>query len=584
MNTVDQGVNPRTGEPVGEPIPHTTPAELDQLAAAAAQAAPAMARREGRSAQLRAIGAALEQARVELVEVADAETALGAARLGGELTRARVQFELFADAVDDGSFLDIVIDHADPQALPAPRPDLRRMLAPIGPVAVFAASNFPFAFAVAGGHTASALAAGCPVIVKAHPGHPQTSARSGRVIAEALRATGAPAGAFAVVYGFEIGRALVRHPVIAAVGFTGSIPGGRALFDLASSRPDPIPFYGELGSLNPTVVTPGALAARSDAIVSGFVGSFTLGAGQFCTKPGLLFLPAGHGLDAALAEAVGSTAVGPLLGQRIRDAFGHGVAELANAPEVRTIAAPGAVASHGGGFAVAPALFAVPAAAVIARQTPVLEECFGPTAVIVEYGSTDELLAALAAVPGSLTATVHGDPDVEPELARALLDHAAARAGRVIWDGWPTGVAVSAAQHHGGPWPSSTSALHTSVGTAAMARFLRPVVYQDVPDPLLPPALQESNPLGLPRRVDGTVHSARRGARRSLSGGECAVRHAGNDGLARSRARVYADRAEAERLPPWTLGFGLFCAMHERVVQRTPGYARSGRTDSKASC
>ncbi len=521
MNTVDLGVNPRTGEPVGEPIPHTTPAALDQLAAAAAQAAPTMARREGRSAQLRAIGAALERARDELVEIADAETALGAVRLSGELTRARVQFELFADAVDDGSFLDIVIDHADPQALPAPRPDLRRMLAPIGPVAVFAASNFPFAFSVAGGDTASALAAGCPVIVKAHPGHPQTSARSGRVIAEALRATGAPAGAFAVVYGFEIGRDLVRHPAVAAVGFTGSIPGGRALFDLASSRPDPIPFYGELGSLNPTVVTPAALAARPDAIVSGFVGSFTLGAGQFCTKPGLLFLPAGHGLDAMLAEAVGNATVGPLLGQRIRDAFGHGVADLASATTVRTIVGPGAAdgppnpatggfpAGDAGGFAVTPALFAVPASAVIARQAPVLEECFGPTAVIVEYGSTDELLAALVAVPGSLTATVHGDPDSEPELARALLDHAAAHAGRVIWDGWPTGVAVSAAQHHGGPWPSSTSALHTSVGTAAMARFLRPVVYQNVPDPLLPPALQESNPLGLPRRVDGTVHSAR---------------------------------------------------------------------------
>jgi NADP-dependent aldehyde dehydrogenase len=506
--TVDQGVNPRTGEPVGDPVPHTASVELDRLAVAAATAAPAMAVLDRRSARLRAVGAALDQAREELVETADAETGLGSARLNGELTRARVQFEMFADAVDDGSFLDIVIDHADPHALPAPRPDLRRMLVPIGPVAVFAASNFPFAFSVAGGDTASALAAGCPVIVKAHPGHPQTSARSMRVIGAALRSEGAPAGAFAVVHGFDIGRDLVRHPVIAAVGFTGSVPGGRALFDLAQSRPDPIPFYGELGSLNPTVVTPGALATRADAVVSGFVGSFTMGAGQFCTKPGLLFLPAGHGLDEALAQAVAGAGLGPLLNERIRDGFGRGVAGVAEAAQVRAIVAP--TQPHSPGFSVGPALFAVPAAAVIEQREPLLDECFGPTALIVEYASTDELLSALAAVPGSLTATVHADPETEPQLARALLERASSGAGRVVWDGWPTGVAVAPAQHHGGPWPSSTSALHTSVGTAAVRRFLRPVVYQNVPNMLLPEPLRDANPLGLPRRVNGTVHSERR--------------------------------------------------------------------------
>ena len=514
--TADQGWNPRSGQPVGGPVPHTTTDELDRLATAAAAAGPELAALAGRADRLRAVAAALEAAREELVAVADEETALGPTRLGSELTRARVQLEMFADAVDEGSFLDVVIDRPDPDARPAPRPDLRRMMVPIGPVAVYAASNFPFAFSVAGGDTASALAAGCPVLVKAHPGHPQTSVQSGRVIATALREHGAPDGTFAVVHGFEAGRDLVRHPAIRAAGFTGSLAGGRALFDLAQSRPDPIPFYGELGSLNPTVVTPGALAARPQEIVAGFVGSYLLGAGQFCTKPGLLFLPEGHGLDHALAQAVAGTAVHPLLGERIHDGYGLGVAALVDEPDVRAVVPPAASRAGGpagAGFAVAPTLFAVSAAAFVrrldwsgspARRTmrgPLLEECFGPTALIVEYASTGELLAALDAVPGSLTTTLHGEPDAEPELVRALLERAAGLAGRVVWSSWPTGVAVTAAQHHGGPWPATTAALHTSVGTAAMRRFLRPVAYQAVPDALLPEALRDDNPLGLPRRV-----------------------------------------------------------------------------------
>ena len=497
---MDQGYDPRTGQPVGEPVPHTSSAEIDRLSTAAAAVAPALAPLAGRADRLRAVAGALEAAREQLVAVADAETALGPARLNSELTRARVQFEMFAAEVDDGSFLDIVIDRPDPNAQPAPRPDLRRMMVPIGPVAVYAASNFPFAFSVAGGDTASALAAGCPVIVKAHPGHPQTSVLSGRVIAAALREHGAPEGTFAVVYGFEAGRDLVQHPAIRAAAFTGSVAGGRALFDLAQSRPDPIPFYGELGSLNPTVVTRGALAGRAQEIVTGFVGSYLLGSGQFCTKPGLLFLPEGHGLDVALAEAVAGAAVGPLLGERIHQAYVHGVATLADEPDVRTVVPP--TASAAGGYTVAPSLFAVSAAAFVKRRGPLLEECFGPTALIVEYASTDDLLAALDAVPGSLTTTVHADPEAEADLVRTLLDRAAARSGRVVWSGWPTGVAVTAAQHHGGPWPATTAPLHTSVGTAAIRRFLRPVVYQSVPDALLPDELRDANPLGLPRRVN----------------------------------------------------------------------------------
>jgi NADP-dependent aldehyde dehydrogenase len=466
-----------------------------------------------RAALLRAIAGALEEARDELVALADEETGLGPVRLGGELTRAQTQLEMFADVVDEGSFLQAVIDHADPDAA---RPDLRRMLVPIGPVAVFAASNFPFAFSVVGGDTASALAAGCPVIVKAHPGHPGLSARCGELIAAVVAHRGAPAGTFALVFGVDAGRDLVRHPAIAAVGFTGSVPGGRALFDLAQSRPEPIPFYGELGSLNPTVVTPGALAERGEAIATGFVASYTLGSGQFCTKPGLLFLPAGHGLTDTLAGQVGATTVGPLLNVRIRDGYTRGVAGLAAAPGVRPVvteaAASAASTVDGNGYGVVPTLFAVPAGALTGA---LLEECFGPTALVVEYGSTAELTAALDVVPGSLTATLHADAVTEPDLIRALLAQVSAKAGRVVWDGWPTGVAVTAAQQHGGPWPASTAVRTTSVGTAAVDRFLRPVAYQNLPDALLPPALQEANPLGLPRRIDGLIHSGHTGGAQS---------------------------------------------------------------------
>jgi NADP-dependent aldehyde dehydrogenase len=510
MTGVDQGMSPYTGEPVGAPVPHTTPDELDRVAVAAKQAAHLMAATPlpERASVLRAVAGALDVARSELVALADAESGLGEARLEGELTRAIGQFTMFADLIDEGTFLDAIIDLADPGSVP-PRPDLRRMLVPIGPVAVFAASNFPFAFSVAGGDTASALAAGCPVVVKAHPGHPGLSVRCGEIIAGALTERGMPAGAFAVVHGLEAGRALVTHPAIAAVGFTGSIPGGRALFDLAQSRPDPIPFYGELGSLNPTVVTPGALAERGEAVADGFVASFTLGTGQFCTKPGLLFLPAGHGLGPGLAERAAGKQVRPMLNERIRDGWTRGVEELAATPGVRVVARQ--TSTVDGGYAVTPALFAVDATDLAERGGALLEECFGPSALVVEYHNTEDLMAALDAVPGSLTATLHADVDAEPDLVRSLLAHVSAKAGRVVWDGWPTGVAVTAAQQHGGPWPSSTSVLHTSVGAAAIRRFLRPVAYQDLPDALLPAPLQDANPLAVPRRVNGVLHSGHTG-------------------------------------------------------------------------
>lgn len=507
--TADQGHDPRTGAPVGQPVPHTGPAELDRICRAATDAAAALAGMPpaGRAELLSAVAQALGESAGELVPLADAETGLGPARLAGELTRTQVQLEMFAAALAEGSFLAAVIDLPDPQARPAPRPDLRRMLTPVGPVAVYAAGNFPFAFSIAGGDTASALAAGCPVVVKAHPGHPGLSMRCGQIVSGALAGAGAPAGAFAVVHGLDTGRALVQHPAIAAAGFTGSLAGGRALFDLAAGRPDPIPFHGELGALNPVVVTAGALASRAEQLVAGFAGSCTMGSGQFCTKPGVLFLPAGHGLTGRLAEAVQQAPVGPLLSERIRDGFGQTAAALAAVPGVRQILGPPEGRS-GPGWAAGPVLLAVDAPVLVDCAGELLQECFGPAALLVEYAGTGELLAALDVLPGSLTATIHADHGGEADLVTAVMNRLTPRAGRVIFDGWPTGVAVTWAMHHGGPWPATTSPGHSSVGVTAIRRFQRPVVYQDAPQPLLPPALRDANPWRIPRRVNGILQPA----------------------------------------------------------------------------
>ncbi|MFG2005562.1 aldehyde dehydrogenase (NADP(+)) [Spirillospora sp. NPDC048911] len=425
-----------------------------------------------RAAFLRGIADRLDEAAGELIPLAAEETGLAPDRLTGEMARTTGQLRLFAGVVEDGGFLDIVIEDGDPA--------LYRLNRPIGPVAVYAASNFPFAFSVAGGDTASALAAGCPVVVKAHPGHPRTSRRTAELVREALAK--APEGTFAMVEGFEAGRALVEHPAIKAAAFTGSTRGGRALFDLASGRPDPIPFYGELGSVNPVFVTPSAARERAEEIARGFAASFTSSSGQLCTKPGLLFLPAGHGLGEMLDGLTGEVTPHPLLTSGIQDAFAEGVAELAARPGVSLLAGR----RPDGGDDPAPAVFSVPARDL----TPELwEEHFGPATLIVEYDTDEELLDAAEAMPGSLTATVHAEP-ADDRLAGALLDKVRDRAGRVVFNGWPTGVAVTAAMHHGGPWPATTAPSHTSVGTTAIRRFLVPVVYQNVPARLLPAPLK----------------------------------------------------------------------------------------------
>ncbi|MBV2362241.1 aldehyde dehydrogenase (NADP(+)) [Streptomonospora nanhaiensis] len=496
-------IDPRTGTPVEVVAEETGAQELDALCRAAGEAAApfAAAGRQWRAGLLRRIAAELEADREAIVELADRETALGPTRLNGELTRTCYQFELFAQAVEEGSYTEAVIDHAGDTPM-GPRPDLRRMLLPLGPVAVFGASNFPLAFSVPGGDTAAALAAGCPVVIKAHPAHPATSLRTFAALERAAAAEGAPKGVLALVHGVRAGADLVAHPAIRAVGFTGSLRGGRALFDIASSRPDPIPFYGELGSVNPLVVAPAAASARGEEIAQGITGSFTLGAGQFCTKPGLVFLPedeAGTSVADAMAQAVGGLAPGVLLSEQVRGGYEEGTRRLAGSAAVRSLAE--GTAPEGTGWGAAVRLLATSAADLTAETA---EECFGPATLVVTYRDRDELAEALERVPGSLTATLIAD-DADAEFTAALEPVLRDRAGRIVYNGYPTGVAVAWGQHHGGPWPATTSALHTSVGITSIRRFLRPMTWQNAPQELLPDELRDTPEHPLPRRVDGTL-------------------------------------------------------------------------------
>jgi NADP-dependent aldehyde dehydrogenase len=482
----DVSYDARTGQPVEE-IPVSTLSEVDAVLAEAAVAAPVVAATSPveRKAWLYALADALDATVDELVAIADRETGLGDERLRMEIGLAATQLRYYADIAVEGSFVDAVIDAR-----------IARMRVPLGPVAVFGASNFPFLFSVLGTDAASALASGCPVVVKAHPAHPALSARLGRLAREAL--ADAPAGLFGLVSGFEAGARLVRSPHTAAVAFTGSQRAGLALWRMANERDVVIPVFAEMGTVNPVVVTPAAVS-KLDDLASGFVGSFTRGTGQYCTKPGLLFAPAGSDMAARVAKALRQLKPSAwLLTAQIADAAVDGVGELVSAGG--TVA--GQVAGPGAGWTAPTTVLTVPIEKLTSGSR-LLEECFGPVAIVTEYADRAELEAALGELQGTLAAAVmagDNDPDVP-----WLIDRLTKLAGRVTVDDWPTGVALTWAQQHGGPWPATTNPSTTSVGAAALTRFTRPVAYQNVPDAALPPALQEANPWQLPRRTAGMI-------------------------------------------------------------------------------
>ncbi|GMV29631.1 MAG: 2,5-dioxovalerate dehydrogenase [Rhodanobacteraceae bacterium] len=498
-----RGIDPATGTAL-EPVFHgACEADVERAVQQAAAAAPELAARSGaeRALLLRAIADELESARADFERRVPLETALPAARANGELGRTIGQLRLFADLVAEGSWVDARIDHADPQRQPLPRPDVRSMRRPLGPVVVFGASNFPLAFSVAGGDTASALAAGCPVIVKAHPAHPATSERAGAAIAAAVARCGFPPGTFSLLFdpGHAVGVALVRHPAVCAVAFTGSTVGGRALMDIAAARPRPIPVYAEMGSINPVFVLPAALAARGGAIAEQLHASVLQGVGQFCTSPGVIVVPEGRAGDAlrdALRERFAGSAAAPMLTAAIAQKHAAGVSRLAGRDGVASLVAPAQPEGS-----AQPSLFEVDAERFIADAV-LQDEIFGPTSLLVRVRDVSRMRVLAGALPGQLTATLIADADDAAEAA-PLVDALSGIAGRVLMNGVPTGVEVCAAMVHGGPYPASSDARSTSVGTAAIERFARRVCYQNVPDALLPAALQEGNPLGISRLVDG---------------------------------------------------------------------------------
>jgi NADP-dependent aldehyde dehydrogenase len=439
----------------------------------------------------------------ELIRRCMQETALPEARLNGERGRTVNQLKLFARVLLEGSWVEARIDTAIPDREPVPKPDLRRMLIPLGPVGVFGAGNFPLAFSVAGGDTTSALAAGCPVVVKAHPAHPGTSEMVGRAILKAARQTSMPEGIFSLVHGqsVEAGLAIVNHPLAGAIGFTGSFKGGKALFGAAVRRPVPIPVYAEMGSTNPVFLLPGALKERGETIARGLAGSVTLGVGQFCTNPGLVFLIQSKEADDFINDAaaeISAVSAGTMLTGQIKASYNLGIETLSNIEgvEVKGKGKPGKGVCHG-----TPLLLQT-SAGVFLENPRLEEEVFGPSTLIVTAADKDQLMEAASCLRGHLTATIHHSGSELDEYAQ-LVDLLESRVGRLIIDGFPTGVEVCPSMHHGGPFPATTDVRTTSVGTAAIQRFARPVCYQDFPRASLPDELRDENPLKILRLVNG---------------------------------------------------------------------------------
>ncbi|MDQ5980299.1 MAG: 2,5-dioxopentanoate dehydrogenase [Verrucomicrobiota bacterium] len=502
--------DPAKNTPLEPTFLAATSADADRAATLAAIAALALARLSGadRGKFLRAIAANLETKADDLVARAMQETALPEARLKGEVARTVGQLRLYAQAAEGGDWTDARIETAQPDRKPLPKPDHRSMLRPLGPVVVFGSSNFPFAYSVAGGDTASAFAAGCPVIVKAHPAHPGTSELTGRLILHAVRDCGLPEGTFSLLFdaGFEIGQALVQHPLVKAVGFTGSVKGGRALADLGAARPEPIPVYAEMGSVNPVFILPGALAERAAAIVDGLHASSTLGVGQFCTNPGLIVLqrsPQAEQFVKDLAAKLAGTPEGSMLTAGIAKAYATNTGVRAKQPGVKVLAQ----AKTAGACGAAPVWFETEALSFLGNHA-LAEEIFGPSSLVVWCKDRAEMLKVAASVEGSLTATVQAGA-AEAKNYGDLIEVLVTKAGRLVLNGYPTGVEVSHAIVHGGPYPStSDGGRTTSVGTRALCRWARPVCYQGFTDDLLPVELQNANPLGLWRLVNGELTKA----------------------------------------------------------------------------
>jgi len=501
-----RGVDPATGAQLEGDFHRASDADVEKAVGLAVQAFDSYGRLSGtkRGAFLRAIADALEEARDTIVARAQSESGLPIPRLKSEVYRTSGQLRLFAELVEEGSWVDARIDHAEPERKPLPKPDVRSMMRPLGPVAIFGASNFPVAFSVAGGDTASALAAGCPVVVKAHPSHPGTSEIVGRVIQSVVNAEGLHEGVFSLLFddGYDVGLALVRHPRVRAVGFTGSRRGGVALMAEAAKRAEPIPVYAEMGSVNPVFVLPGALKERGDEIAKGLQFSVTLGVGQFCTNPGLSIVESGEAADefvSKLRELVSASDPAVMLNHGICDAYHFGTRRFGETDGVKKLAA--VEVDRGDGAVAGAALFSTDANTFLANES-LMDEVFGPSTLVVESGSQEDLVAIASSLEGQLTATVHGT-DADLQAHRDLIGILETKVGRVVFNSFPTGVEVCHSMVHGGPFPATSDGRTTSVGTRAIERFARPVAWQDAPESLLPDELKDENPLGVKRMVDG---------------------------------------------------------------------------------
>lgn len=494
--------DPQTGKEIEPNFHSATEAELNRAASLADEARIPYGNLPGktRATFLRAIADNIEALGDALIQRASYETALPNPRFVGERARTCGQLRMFADLLDEGSWVDARVDHAIPDRQPIPKPDARSMLRPLGPVAVFCASNFPLAYSVAGGDTASALAAGCPVIVIAHTAHPGTAEFVGTAVMEAAKSTEMPEGVFSLIFakGFELGQALVKHPATKAVGFTGSRRGGRALMDIAAARSEPIPVYTEMSSVNPTFFLPGAIEERGESLVTGLHASVTGGAGQFCTKPGLVFLPESSAdFISNFKSQISETPSSPLLTGGIQASYNGASAK--RAPEVDDYFAKDE--KNLPGFAVNPSVFETTSIEFL--NTPDLnEEIFGPTTLLIKSQSKDDLLEIARSLEGQLTASVHGTENDLQEYADliAILE---TKVGRLIFNGFSTGVEVCPSMVHGGPYPATSDSRSTAVGSRAITRFARLVCFQNFPDSALPEELKESNPLDLWRVVDG---------------------------------------------------------------------------------